>query len=102
MHKGHPSEVWSQFVAGGTLMLDRALLREVGSFRRVRKFVDSQLLESVLAAGGAVYRTHGLGYVLHRTEGGHTWHVDLEELLDPDRMVASRPGLTPSRLLELR
>ncbi len=100
--KGHPSEVWTPFVAGGTLLLDRALLREVGSFRRVRKFVDSQLLESVLAAGGAAYRTHGLGYVLHRTEGGHTWHVDLEELLDPDRMVASRPGLTPSRLLELR
>ena len=99
--KGHESESWSRFVAGGTLMLDRALLREVGGFRRVRRFVDAQLLEAVLAAGGAVYRTHGLGYVLVRTDGGHTWHIDLEDLLDPDRMVASRPGLSPSRLVEV-
>lgn len=99
--KGHDSETWSRFVAGGTLMLERALLREIGSFRQVRRFVDAQLLEAVLAAGGAVYRTHGLGYVLHRTDGGHTWHIDLDDLLDPDRMVGTRPGLAPSRLLEL-
>ncbi len=101
VQKGHPSELWSPFVAGGTLMLDKALLREIGSFRRVRRFVDAQLLESVLAAGCAIYRTHGLGYVLHRTGGGHTWHIDLDQLLDPDRMVASRPGLSPSRLMEI-
>ena len=47
--------------------------RSLGDFRRVRRFVDAQLLAGVEAAGGRIYRTHGLGYVLRRTGAGHTW-----------------------------
>ena len=98
--RGHPVEVYAKFVAGGTMLLDRAVLREVGGFRSVKKFVDAQLIGSVVAAGGAIYRTHGLGYVLRRNPTGHTWQVDADYLLDPSRTRATWPGFRPSRLLE--
>lgn len=99
LKRGHPSELYSRVVAGGTMLVDRQLLREVGGFRSVRKWVDAQLIAAVLAAGGAVYRTHGLGYVLRRNPTGHTWDIELDELLDPARVRASWPGFHPSRLL---
>ena len=101
VRRGHPSELYATFVAGGTMMVDRLMLREVGGFRPVRKYVDAQLLSAVSAAGGAIYRTHGLGYLLRRTSSGHTWQVDLDYLLDPARVAATYDGFRPSRLLEL-
>ncbi len=98
--RGHPSELYARFVAGGTMLLDRGLLREVGGFRSVRKFVDAQLIAAVTAAGAAVYRTHGLGYVLRRNATGHTWEVDMDYLLDPVRVERTWEGFRPSRLLE--
>ena len=100
VRRGHASERYERFVAGGTMMIARSTLREVGGFRTVRKYVDAQLLEAVLAAGGAVYRTHGLGYVLRRNPTGHTWEVDEAYLLDPKRVVGTAPGFHPSRLVE--
>jgi hypothetical protein len=101
VRRGHPVELYAAFVAGGTMMVDRSVLREVGGFRAVRKYVDAQLIAAVRAAGGAIYRTHGLGYLLRRTPSGHTWQVDLDYLLDPERVAASYEGLRPSRLMEL-
>ena len=101
VRRGHASELYATFVAGGTMMVDRSMLREVGGFRSVRKYVDAQLLAAVQAAGGAIYRTHGLGYLLRRTASGHTWQVDLDYLLDPERVAATYEGFRPSRLLEL-
>ena len=100
VRRGHPSERYVRFVAGGTTMLARSTLREIGGFRSVRKFVDAQLIEAVLAAGGAVYRTHGLGYVLRRNPSGHTWEVDEAYLLDPKRVAETAAGFQPSRILE--
>lgn len=96
---GQRSEVYRQFVAGGTLMLDRGLLREVGSFRSVPRHVDAELIVAVRAAGGTTYRTHGLGYVLRRTDAGHTWQAGVAELRA--RAVETVAGFAPSRLLEL-
>lgn len=96
---GQPSEVYRQFVAGGTLMLDRGLLHEVGGFRSVRRHVDAELIAAVRAAGGATYRTHGLGYALRRTDGGHTWQADLDGLRSRAAQVTS--GFWPGRLMEL-
>ncbi|MFN8192835.1 MAG: glycosyltransferase [Nocardioidaceae bacterium] len=93
------SENWGRFVAGGTMMLDRALLREVGGFRPVRRFVDASLLLDVLNAGGRVYRTQGLGYLFRRTDQGHTWQADLDFFLDPARLKQRWDGFHPSRLL---
>lgn len=100
VRRGHTSEHHASFVAGGTMMIDRATLAEVGGFRSVRKYVDAQLLAAVAAAGGSTYRTHGLGYVLRRNPTGHTWQADLDYLLDPARVAEIRPGFAPSRLLE--
>ncbi len=99
--RGHATEVYARFVAGGTLMVERGLLREVGGFRSVRKFVDAQLLAAIASAGGSLYRTHGLGYVLRRNPSGHTWEVDLDYLLDPVRTKRRWDGFRPSRLMEL-
>ena len=96
---GQPSEVYRQFVAGGTLMVDRGLLHEVGGFRSVRRHVDAELIAAVRAAGGATYRTHGLGYVLRRTDSGHTWQADLDDLRARAAQVV--PGFWPGRLMEL-
>jgi hypothetical protein len=95
---GQPSEVYRQFVAGGTLLLDRGLLHDVGGFRSVRRHVDAELIAAVRAAGGATYRTHGLGYVLRRTGSGHTWQADLDDLRG--RAVEIRPGFAPGRLMQ--
>jgi hypothetical protein len=97
----HPSEIFARFVAGGTLLLDRGLLRSLGDFRRVRRFVDAQLLSGVEAAGGRIYRTHGLGYILRRTGAGHTWQRDDEEFRRPDIVATEWPGFRPSLAMEV-
>ncbi|MDP2773206.1 MAG: hypothetical protein Q8O61_06580, partial [Nocardioides sp.] len=99
--RGHPVECYASFVAGGTMMVERALLREVGSFRSVRKFVDAQLLAGVTAAGASIFRTQSLGYLLRRNPTGHTWDADLAYLLDPSRVQRSWDGFVPSRLMEV-
>ncbi|WP_210649635.1 glycosyltransferase family 2 protein [Nocardioides sp. SYSU D00065] len=101
VRRNHPSELFARFVAGGTLLLDRGLLRSLGDFRRVRKFVDAQLLAGVEAAGGRIYRTHGLGYVLRRTGEGHTWVRDDAEFRRPDIVASEWEGFQPSLVLEV-
>jgi len=96
---GQPTEVYRQFVAGGTVLLDRGLLHEVGGFRSVRRHVDAELIAAVRAAGGTTYRTHGLGYMLRRTDAGHTSQTDLDDLRE--RAADVRPGFAPGRLMEL-
>ena len=101
VRRKHPTEVFARFVAGGTLLMDRGLLRSLGDFRRVRKFVDAQLLAGVEAAGGRIYRTHGLGYILRRTGEGHTWERDDEEFRRPDIVASEWAGFQPSLALEV-
>jgi hypothetical protein len=93
-----PAEKYTNFVAGGTLMIDAALLRQVGGFRPVRRYVDAQLLAGVRAVGAAIYRMHGLGYLLRRNPTGHTWTMASDELLEDS--AVTQPGFRPSRLLE--
>jgi hypothetical protein len=96
------SENYGAVVAGGTMTIDRDLLRAVGGFRSVPRHVDARLLEDVRAAGGSVYRTQGLGYVLRRTTGGHTWDTGLGYFLTRQSLAAQWRGFRPSRLLEDR
>jgi hypothetical protein len=95
---GQRSEVHRQFVAGGTILVEASLLSEVGGFRSVRRHVDAQLLHAVRRAGGAIYRTHGLGYCLRRATSGHTWETDLDDV--EKRAAESWPGFRLSRLME--
>lgn len=71
----YPAEKYDDFVCGGTMLISRSDLLAVGGWRPVPKSVDRALLDDVLAAGGLVYRTHGLGYVYVRRPSGHTASV---------------------------
>ncbi len=100
--RNHPTEIFNRFVAGGTIMIDRDVLRSVGGFRRVRRFVDAQLLSAVEASGARIYRTHGLGYVLRRTASGHTWQSDPESFRRPEILEREWPGFHASRELDVQ
>ena len=101
IRRGHKTECFATFVAGGTIMIGRDVLAEVGGWRSVRKYVDAQLLTQVRAAGGSIYRTHGFGYLLRRRASGHTWEVDLAELLDPAKIAERLDGFRPPATMEL-
>ncbi len=85
------AERYADFVAGGTMLISKADLLGVGGWRPVPKSVDRALLDRVLADGGLVYRTHGLGYVYERRAGGHTAAVADEHFLT--KTTAQYPGL---------
>lgn len=87
----YPAEKYADFVAGGTILISRADLAEVGGWRPVPKSVDRALLDRVLAAGGLVYRTHGLGYVYVRRPSGHTASVRDEHFLT--KVTSTHAGL---------
>jgi hypothetical protein len=93
------TEITTNLVAGGTIMMERAALRELGGFKPLPRAVDSALLDTVGESGGTVYRTHGLGYMLARglTEQ-HTWLSPLSHFL---RASANQwRGYSPTRILE--
>lgn len=87
----YPAEKYADFVAGGTILISRGDLASVGGWRPVPKSVDRALLDRVLADGGLVYRTHGLGYIYVRRESGHTASVRDEHFLT--KVTTTHPGL---------
>jgi hypothetical protein len=68
-------------LAGGTLLVGRDALRQVGGWQRARRAVDQRLLDDVIRAGGTLHRTHGRGFLLMRTGGRHTWDVPVDYFL---------------------
>ncbi|MEU8247515.1 glycosyltransferase [Nonomuraea sp. NPDC048916] len=93
------SEVWSDHVAGGTILLSRARFGDTGGFPAQPRAVDRDFLKAASEGGARVYRTHGLGYVLRRTlSDEHTWRLPLAHFLK----VATNQwrGFRPSLLLE--
>ncbi|NRQ37721.1 glycosyltransferase [Nonomuraea sp. NN258] len=95
----YPSEVWSDHVAGGTILVPRAKFHEIGGFAEVPRAVDLAFLKAASAAGARIYRTHGLGYVLRRgLSDDHTWQLPLGHFLK----VATNQwrGFRPSLLME--
>jgi len=94
------TETYRPFVAGGTMLIDRAVFRAIGGFRRTRKYVDANLLSAVVNAGGSVFRTHGLGYVLRRGRSLHTWEPGLGYFVSRKRAWEQWRGFRPSAVLE--
>ena len=68
----YAAEQYATFIAGGTMLISRADLDAVGGWRPVPRSIDRGLIDRVHAAGGLVYRTHGLGYLYVRRGEGHT------------------------------
>jgi hypothetical protein len=83
------AERYGTTVGGGTLCADRAWLARRGGFVATSLGEDRALLEETLLYGGWVYRTHGLGYVLHR-HGEHAWTASDEYFADA--AVATHSG----------
>ncbi|HKF89011.1 MAG TPA: hypothetical protein VKB85_13185, partial [Propionibacteriaceae bacterium] len=87
------AETFSTTVAGGTLMLTRSTLKEMGGWPAGPRRVDRLLIEGIEAVGGTIYRSHGVGYLLRRDSyaANHTWQVDDDYFLA--QAVDQRPGL---------
>ncbi|MDO8732832.1 MAG: hypothetical protein Q7L55_09750 [Actinomycetota bacterium] len=77
----YPAESYAPFIAGGTVLISRADLDAVGGWRPVPKSVDRALINRVRDTGGAIYRTHGLGYLYERRGEGHTANAVEEHFL---------------------
>lgn len=71
----------SRTIAGGAMAITRAAYEGIGGWADVVRHVDHALLRDLVAGGGTVFRTHGLGYVLVR-HGDHTWETDIDRFLD--------------------
>ncbi len=87
----YPAEKYARFVAGGTILISRADLADIGGWRPVPRSVDRALLDTVLDEGGLVYRTHGLGYIYVRRSSGHTATVRDDHFLK--KVAATHEGL---------
>lgn len=93
-----PTECPWRRAAGGTLLMDRVTVEEVGGFPPVGTAEDTGLLTAIRRLGGRVYRGHGLNYVLRRRASGHTWDVGTGHFLRPGGERSQ--GWRPSALLE--
>lgn len=90
------TERFSTIVAGGTIMIGRTAFAEVGGFRPVQRAVDAGILAAVREGGGGVYRAQGLGYLLRREAGGHTWDPGTGYFIHSSRVAAQWHGFRPS------
>ncbi|WP_084960853.1 glycosyltransferase [Thermoactinospora rubra] len=100
VHRQQITEQITSFVAGGTILVERSAFQAVGGFRPLPRSVDTQFQEALQAAGGQIYRTHGLGYILRRgPAANHTWQEPIGTFLQ--RNKRQWRGFHPSRLMEL-
>lgn len=89
------SELYGNFVAGGTMLIGRDELRTLGGFRPFRRAVDAGLLSSVRRSGGTAYRSHGFNYLLRRRGAGHTWDPGLAYFVSRSRVTNQWRGFRP-------
>jgi hypothetical protein len=80
-------EAFNATAAGGTMLLSRGTLQQVGGWSTSSRHVDSDLITRVRTAGGVTYRTHAMEYVYVRRVGGHTWTATVEHLIEQGRQV---------------
>jgi hypothetical protein len=83
-HSGKP-ESDATHVAGGTMLIGRGELDELGGWRPVPRSVDRGLLDRLIRAGAPIYRTHPLGYLYRRGGHGHTWQTEHDFFLQAAR-----------------
>jgi hypothetical protein len=92
------SERMGRGVAGATFVFERAFIESIGGFPPVPRSVDAAMMKATTAAGGRIFRTHGLGFLVNRRVTGHTWGVPVTYFLrSADRQWR---GFRPSPLME--
>ncbi|MFC4057410.1 glycosyltransferase [Planomonospora corallina] len=100
VHREQVTEQITNFIAGGTIFAERSAFEAVGGFRPLPRAIDAQFQHAVQAAGGQIYRTHGLGYILRRGKvTGHTWREPIGTFLR--RNKRQWRGFRPNALMEL-
>jgi hypothetical protein len=76
VRRGRPTaDIYGKVVAGGTMLVARGELEELGGWRPVRSGVDRALLDRALQAGGTIYQAWPFGYIYCRHGDAHTWDV---------------------------
>ncbi|MER5318546.1 glycosyltransferase [Streptosporangium roseum] len=100
VHRDQVTEQITNFIAGGTIFAERSAFETVGGFRTLPGTIDAQFQHAVQAAGGQIYRTQGLGYILRRGNvANHTWREPIGTFLR--RNKRQWRGFRPSALMEL-
>ncbi|SFI47283.1 Glycosyl transferase family 2 [Streptosporangium canum] len=100
VHRDQVTEQITNFIAGGTIFAERSAFEAVGGFRTLPGTIDAQFQHAVQAAGGQIYRTQGLGYILRRGNvANHTWREPIGTFLR--RNKRQWRGFRPSALMEL-
>ncbi|WP_156045227.1 glycosyltransferase [Herbidospora cretacea] len=100
VHHQQITEQVTNFIAGGTILATRSAFDAVGGFRPLPRSVDTQFQHAVQAAGGTIYRGHGLGYILRRGKATeHTWREPIGTFLK--RNKRQWRGFRPNALMEL-
>ncbi|MFC7644643.1 glycosyltransferase [Streptosporangium lutulentum] len=94
------TEQITNFIAGGTIFAERSAFEAVGGFRPLPGTIDAQFQHAIQAAGGQIYRTHGLGYILRRgNAANHTWREPIGTFLRDNKRQWR--GFRPNALMEL-
>ncbi|MEV6863470.1 glycosyltransferase [Streptosporangium subroseum] len=100
VHREQVTEQITNFIAGGTIFAERSTFEAIGGFRPLPGTIDAQFQHAVQAAGGQIYRTHGLGYILRRgNAANHTWREPIGTFLRRNRRQWR--GFRPNALMEL-
>lgn len=97
LRPGGASERATRRISGATIVMDRHIFDAVGGFRPLPRHVDTGLLRGVEAVGGRIYRTHGLGFTVHRRADGHTWTQPVTDFLR--QSTRQWRGFRPSALV---
>ena len=82
-------EAYRGHQCGGTLLIGRRDLQDIGGWRDTQLEEDTALEEDVLRAGGSLYRTHGADFLLVRHGRDHNWKVADSRFLVRARKIVS-------------
>jgi hypothetical protein len=75
-------ELWSDWVAGGTILARREKAEAAGWFGTGSTAVDRFLLSGIINNGGKIWRTFGAGYIYRRTFTFHTYVTNYSKYLN--------------------
>ena len=92
-------EIYNKYIIGGTMVMSKAALLEVGGWRPTQWAVDKALIDRFRQHGAGIYRASALGWAYVRHNHGHTW--EKEESHFRGQAEASWTGADAQRLLQL-
>ena len=75
-------ELFSDFVCGGTILVERSYGEKANWFGTGVTAVDKHLLDGVRAQSGTIWRTFGAGYIYRRRSNQHTYATNYSKYLE--------------------